>query len=114
MLIWKVATADQLIYGYLDAYVAKWRRENAPQPMHGQKYHQWLSKQYGLKRLVEHIWKVIGIASTCENMEQLRSKMRHQYGKVREYRIAVNFVSDSEAAGQSVLFDPKELFTQVR
>jgi hypothetical protein len=60
----------ELIYGYLDADVADWLRKNAPKPIHGQNYHQWLTEQHGLKKLIEHIWKVIGIASTCKNMEE--------------------------------------------
>ncbi len=53
----------ELIYEYLDPDVAEWLRVNAPAPKKGQNYHQWLSEQYGLKKLVEHIWKVIGVAS---------------------------------------------------
>jgi hypothetical protein len=101
----------ELIYGYLDADVAQWLRDNAPEPMHGQNYHQWLSKQYGLKKLIEHIWKVVGIASTCQTMDELRSRMRTLYGKVLEYKVALKFVQESESEGQSVLFDPKDLFS---
>ena len=49
--------------------------------MKGQNYHQWLSGQYGLKRLIEHIWKVIGIANTCQDIEELRYKMAEIFGK---------------------------------
>jgi hypothetical protein len=71
----------ELIYRYLDADVAQWLRENAPKPMKGQNYHQWMSQQYGLKRLIEHIWKVIGIASTCADLKELKTKMEELYGK---------------------------------
>jgi hypothetical protein len=71
----------ELIYEYLDADVAQWLRDNAPKPRKGQNYHQWMNEQYGLKRLVEHIWKVIGIASTCSDMKELKHKMEEQYGK---------------------------------
>lgn len=71
----------ELIYGYLDSDVSRWLKENAPTPRHGQNYHQWLSSQYGLKKLVEHIWMVIGIAKTCENMSELRDKMGELYGQ---------------------------------
>src|ERR1700674_226420 len=71
----------ELIYEYLDPDVAQWLRENAPQPIHGQNYFQWLSEQYGLKKLIEHIWKVIGVASTCANMDELRQRMGEMYGK---------------------------------
>jgi hypothetical protein len=71
----------QLIYEYLDADVAQWLKEHVPQPRHGQNYHQWLNAQYGLKKLVEHIWMVIGIARTCFTMEELKQKMRQMFGK---------------------------------
>jgi P63C domain len=71
----------ELVYGYLDADVADWLRTNAPQPRHGQNYHQWMSSQYGLKKLVEHIWVLIGMASTCTNMMELRYQMAKRYGK---------------------------------
>ena len=42
---------------------------------------QWLSGQYGLKKLVEHIGLLIGIAKTCETMLELRRKMAELNGK---------------------------------
>ena len=71
----------ELIYEYLDPDVAQWLRENAPVPIKGQNYHQWMSGQYGLKRLIEHIWKVIGIANTCQDIEGLRYQMAKIFGK---------------------------------
>lgn len=70
-----------LIYEYLDQDVAQWLRENAPEPRGGQNYHQWLSSQYGLKKLVEHIWMVIGIAKTCQNISELKQRMAQLYGR---------------------------------
>lgn len=71
----------ELVYEYLDKDVAKWLKENAPSPRHGQNYHQWLSSQYGLKKLVEHVWVLIGIARTCETMIELRQKMAELNGR---------------------------------
>jgi hypothetical protein len=71
----------ELVYEYLDKDVAKWLKENAPAPKHGQNYHQWLSGQYGLKKLVEHIWILIGVARTCETMLELRQRMAELNGK---------------------------------
>ncbi len=71
----------ELVYGYLDKDVAKWLKENAPAPRHGQNYHQWLSGQFGLKRLVEHIWVLIGVSRTCRNMLELREKMAELNGR---------------------------------
>jgi hypothetical protein len=73
---------NELVYGYLDKDVAAWLRENAPPPRHGQNYHQWLSGNFGLKRLIEHIWMLIGIAKSCENITDLRRKMAEIHGRV--------------------------------
>jgi len=70
----------ELIYEKLDADVAQWLKENAPTPKHGQNYHQWLSGQYGLKK-VEHIWMVIGMAKTCDTMTELRDRVAALDGK---------------------------------
>lgn len=89
---WKGATNSQrpkywgklvmeLVYGYLDPDVAQWLKDNAPKPMHGQNYHQWLSSQYGLKRLTEHLWMLIGIATACNTMPELRQRMGERFGK---------------------------------
>lgn len=71
----------ELVYGYLDPDVSAWLKKNAPKPTGGQNYHQWLSSQYGLKKLVEHLWMLIGVASTCTAMSELRQRMAEKYGK---------------------------------
>jgi len=71
----------ELVYEYLDKDVAEWLRENAPKPQKGQNYHQWLSSQFGLRKLTEHIWKLIGIAKTCDTMTELRDRMAELHGK---------------------------------
>jgi hypothetical protein len=70
----------ELIYEYLDPDVADWLRRNAPRPQHGQNYHQWLSGQFGLKKLIQHIWMVIGMARACYSMHELRRRMAEHYG----------------------------------
>lgn len=71
----------ELIYNYLDKDVADWLKNNVPRPQKGQNYHQWLSSQYGLKKLVEHIWMLIGMARSCSTMRELRERMAIQYGR---------------------------------
>jgi hypothetical protein len=71
----------ELVYEYLDRDVAEWLKQNAPAPRHGSNYHQWLSSQYGLQKLVEHIWKVIGISKTCHTMTELKEKMAVIHGR---------------------------------
>ena len=70
-----------LVYAYLDPDVARWLKENAPKPHKGQNYHQWLTSQYGLKKLIEHMWMLIGISRTCRNMDELKHKMEQMFGK---------------------------------
>jgi len=73
---------NELVYEYLDKDVALWLKANAPKPRHGQNYHQWLSSQFGLKKLVEHIWMLVGISKTCKTMTELKDRMAEVYGKV--------------------------------
>lgn len=70
----------ELIYGYLDPDVAKWLKDHNPKPQKGRNHHQWLSSQYGLRKLTEHIWMVIGLAKACESMPELKAKMAEIYG----------------------------------
>jgi len=71
----------ELVYGYLDPDVTKWLKENHPQPRHGRNWHQWLNEQYGLQKLVQHIYTLIGIGKACYNMRELKEKMAELYGK---------------------------------
>jgi hypothetical protein len=71
----------ELVYQYLDPDVCKWLKDNKPQPQKGKNWHQWLSDQYGLRKLVQHIYTLIGVAKTCFNMRELRDKMAEMYGK---------------------------------
>lgn len=74
---------NELVYGYLDTDVMAWLKDNAPSPRSGQNYHQWLSGQFGLKRLVEHIWMLIGMATACRDMTELRQRMAERFGRER-------------------------------
>jgi hypothetical protein len=71
----------ELVYDYLDTDVAQWLKDNAPKPRHGQNYHQWLTSQYGLQKLTEHIWMLIGMARACHTMGELRTRMAEQFGR---------------------------------
>jgi len=71
----------ELIYGYLDPDVAEWLRKNNPKPQKGQNHHQWMSGQYGLKKLTEHIWMVIGFAKSCDTMSELKTRMAERSGR---------------------------------
>ncbi len=71
----------ELIYGYLDPDVAKWLKENKPRPRHGQNYHQWLNEHYGLRRLIEHIWLVIGMGAASRSLQELKERLAERFGR---------------------------------
>lgn len=72
----------ELVYEYLDPDVAQWLKDNAPEPRKGQNYHQWMTSQYGLRKLIEHIWMLIGIAKTCNTIGDLKRRMAELHGRV--------------------------------
>jgi hypothetical protein len=92
----------ELIYDYLDPDVSKWLRDHAPAPRHGQNYHQWLTAQYGLKKLVEHIWMLIGMARACKTMDELRAKKAEAGGR---QRITVTVYVKPPNPNQRLLFE---------
>ncbi|TGD99132.1 hypothetical protein EU555_14515 [Methylobacterium nonmethylotrophicum] len=71
----------ELIYDYIDPDIAKWLKENKPKPRKGQNYHQWLNEQYGLKRLMEHIWLVIGMAAASTSLQELKDRLAERFGR---------------------------------
>jgi hypothetical protein len=73
----------ELVYTYLDPDVCKWLKENKPRPEKGRNWHQWLSEQYGLRKLFQHIYTLIGVSKTLPDgqMRELRDKMAEMYGK---------------------------------
>ena len=71
-----------MVYEYLDKEVYAWLKINAPKPVGNLSYHRWLTEQYGLKKLMEHLWQLIGMASACVTMDQLQRKMAEKYGKI--------------------------------
>ena len=96
---------NELVYEYLDPDVAKWLRENAPKPRHGQNYHQWLSEQYGLRKLIEHIWMLIGMARACKTMPELRQKKAEAAGR---QRIQMTVYVPKRLPGVKPLFEDPE------
>jgi hypothetical protein len=48
-----------------------------------------MTQQYGLKKLIEHIWKVVGIASACDDgdMRGLKRKMEELYGNAAVFNM---------------------------
>ena len=78
---WWGHLVNELIYEALDPDVADYLKKNKPKPFHGQNYHQWLSEDVGLKALIPHIYKVIGMAENCHDMRELRDRVARKYGR---------------------------------
>ena len=72
---------NEFIYEALDKDVAKYLQENKPPKYTGQRYHQWLHENRGVKTLTEHIWTVIGLAKTCDTIDDLRYEVNKQFSK---------------------------------
>lgn len=71
----------ELIYECLEPDVIDWLRNNRPPPRQGVHWHRYYSANYGLQKLIQHIWMVIGVAKTCFTMYELREKMAVQFGR---------------------------------
>jgi hypothetical protein len=71
----------ELIYEYLEPDVAEWLRKHNPNPKKGQNHHQWLTQPFGVRKLLEHIWMVIGLAKACQSMRELKVRMAEIYGR---------------------------------
>lgn len=69
-------------YEYLDPDVAKWLKEDEPQPRQGRNWHSWLNAHYGLPELIQPIYILIGVARTRENIRELRRKMAELNGRI--------------------------------
>lgn len=85
----------ELIYDAMDPDVAKYLRENTPKPKHGMNYHQWLSEDLGVRSLTTHINQVIGVAKTCNNIDELRHRIALYYGK-EPLQLTMGDISPSE------------------
>lgn len=64
---------NALIYDLLDRDISEYLRKNKPPKYTGQKYFQWLNSEYGIKELTQHIWQIVGMAKTCETINELKA-----------------------------------------
>ncbi len=78
---WWGHLVNELIYQALDPDVAEYLKKNKPKPFHGQNYHQWLTEDFGLKALIPHIYKIIGMAEDCQDMREMKEKVAKRYGR---------------------------------
>jgi len=79
---------NEFIYDCLDKDIAQYLRENKPPKETGVRYHQWYNKDRGVRALLEHIYKIIGMAKTCYDIDGLRYETRkHFTDDYLQYRI---------------------------
>ncbi len=70
----------ELVYNTLNPEIAEYLKNHKPSPQAGQNYHQWFTRDPGLKALIPHINQVIGIAKTCDTMEELKNRIHYHFG----------------------------------
>ena len=87
---WWGHLVNTLIYDCLDPDVAAHLRENKPPPRKGRNYHQWLTEDYGLPKLHDHIQQVIGIAKLCQTIRQLQERVLRAYGRQRSLPLQID------------------------
>lgn len=69
----------EYIYRCLDPEVAEYIKENKPPARKGRNYHQYFNDEYGIRKLVEHIYQVIGVARACDTLDEFKKKMDHEF-----------------------------------
>lgn len=70
---------NELIYRTLDPDVADHLRTHMPPPRHGRNYHQYFTKDFGVRKLREHILVILGMAKACRTMRELRRRVASEY-----------------------------------
>jgi len=76
----------ELIYDTFDPDVAKWLRENKPEP--GVHWHRQLTEHKGLNTLVSRCYEIIGMAKSCETIQELKEKVSlHYKGGFQQLRL---------------------------
>lgn len=72
---------NEFVYEALDKDIFDYLKKNMPPKYTGQRYHQWLTEDRGVKALVEHLWTLIGLAKTCETLEEWRYEKNRHFSK---------------------------------
>lgn len=73
---WWGKLVNELVYDAMDPEVAEYLRTNKPPSTDSARYHQWLTEDFGLKRLQAHIQQLLGIGKTCFRLDEFREQVR--------------------------------------
>lgn len=82
---------NEFIYECIDEDLASELKSRKPKMPSDAKYHQWLNEDRGVKALIQHIWQIVGMARTCENIPELRVLVNKEFKK--KNGIQVSFFS---------------------
>lgn len=77
--LWWGKLVTWLIYDTLDPDVARYLKDNKPPPHN--RWHQQLTLEVGIPRLVSRCFEVIGIAKGCSDIQELCEKVDKYYGR---------------------------------
>lgn len=69
----------ELIYDTLDPDVAEYLKNNRPPA--DARWHQQLTENFGVRKLVSRCYEIIGMAKTCRDIRELRARVAEHYGK---------------------------------
>lgn len=69
----------ELIYDTLDPDVAEYLKNNKPPA--GARWHQQLTDDIGVRKLVSRCYEVIGMAKDCQDIRELKEKVARHYGR---------------------------------
>lgn len=72
---------NEFVYEAMDKDIADYLKTHKPPKYTGQRYHQWLQEDRGVKALTEHLWTVIGLAKTCSKIDELRYEVSLHFSK---------------------------------
>ncbi|HEV2146278.1 MAG TPA: P63C domain-containing protein [Longimicrobiaceae bacterium] len=72
---WWGKLVTELIYEALDSDVLLHLKTHKPPPRHRQNWHQWFNEDQGLRALLAHIDQVLGIAKSCDCIEELSDRV---------------------------------------
>lgn len=70
---------NEFVYEVMDKDLAKYLQDNKPPKYTGQRYHQWLNENQGVKALTEHLWQVIGLAKSSDSVDDLRYEVQKNF-----------------------------------
>ena len=80
---------NEFIYECIDKDLANYLKENKPLKPSNVRYHQWLNENNGVRALTEHIWQIVGMARSCDNLFELRELVDKEFKNKNEVQLTL-------------------------